>query len=119
LIINTILIISKFALNNDPFPLTKYSEIRGFEGNINDLKAGTFEYQFGVFTRNGDKQVEKLSNSDSIVLKIEWFSKNEYRLINQDINDTLNVKVTNNTPEYYECYLKHGEYAAFQKIIKK
>lgn len=49
-------------MGNDPFPLLKNSEIKGSEGDIEDIK---------------------------------------------------------NTPQYYECYLRFGEYADFQKIIKK
>lgn len=123
LIINTIMVISKFGMGNDPFPLPKYDEIKGFDGNLTDLKVGEFEYQFGLIKRYPDKQIEIYTNGDSAVFTIEWISNNEYRLIQQGenlgMNDTLDVRITNNTPEYYECYIRYGEYADFQTMTKK
>jgi hypothetical protein len=123
LTMSTALIVSKYRMNNDPFPLIKYSEIQGFDGSTKNLLNGKFESQFGIITRNGDKQVETYVNGDSSEFKIEWISNNEYRLVyqgdNLGMNDQLYVKITNNTPEYYECYIKVGEYADYQKITKK
>ena len=110
-------------MGNDPFPLLKYSEIKGFSGNTDDLRTGIFENQFGIITRNELTQIERYNNGDSSVFKIEWISNSEYRLINQGknlgMNDTLDVKITSNTVEYYDCYLRFGEYADFQQIRKK
>jgi hypothetical protein len=123
LIINSTLIFSKFGLDNDPFPLPYYSEIKGFEGNLDDVKIGMFETKYGPIRRYEGKQVEYYNTGDSVVLKIEWLSANEYRLINQGdgkaTGDTLDVRITNNTSKYYECFVKLGQYAAYQKVLKK
>lgn len=113
LMINSILIISKFGLDNDPFPLPYYSEIKGFEGDLDDVKTGMFETEYGPISRYEGKQVEYYDTGDSVVLKIEWLSANEYRLINQGERkaneDTLNVRITNNTSEYYISVAKSAD----------
>ncbi|MBB3697741.1 hypothetical protein KMW28_06090 [Flammeovirga yaeyamensis] len=123
LAMNTLLMFSKFVKGNDPFPLTKYSEIEGYAGNTDDLRAGLFENQLGMIIRDEQKQIERDYNGDSTIYKIEWISNNEYRLIhqgeNRGMNDTLDVKITSNTAEYYDCYLRFGEYADYQQIWKK
>jgi hypothetical protein len=122
LLINSLFLFSKYIVGKDPFPLDKYSEITGFSGNIEDLKVGEFETEFSTIKRDDNVQVEIYKNQDSSSFKVDWVSQNEYRLINQGrsngMNDTLLVKITNNTSEFYECYLKFGQYAQYMKISK-
>lgn len=123
LLVNTLLVVSKYAFNNDTFPLVKYSDIKVYDGNVEDLRTGTFESPFGLIERYEDKQVETYNRGYSNVLSIEWLSDYQYRLINhgdsRGMNDTLDVKITNNTLRYYECYVRFGEYAEYMKIEKK
>jgi len=111
-------------MKNDTFTLINYSSIKGYEGNTEDLKTGEFEYHFGTIKRYKNKQVETNENGDSIVFDLAWISKNEYVIINlgkqiYGMNDTLIIKITNNTPDYYECYKKYGKYAEYQMVIKR
>ena len=120
---NTMLFLSKYLTDNTPFPLQKYSDIKGYEGSTEDLREGEFEDPFGTIKRFDNKQLQVYSDRDSSEMHIKWISNNEYRLVrigeSHGMVDTLYIKVTNNTKEYYECYLKFGEYADYQKITKK
>jgi hypothetical protein len=123
LIMNTFLVVLKYGIGQDPFPLKKYDEIKGFEGSTEDLRIGKFENKYGVIERSDHTQVEKYKNGDTSVFTIEWISSNEYRLINQGenygMNDTLDIKIISNTTGHYDCYVRFGKYADFDQIIKK
>lgn len=122
LILNSILFISKIN-GIDPFPLIKWTEIKAYNGTTNDLYYGDFESRYGKIKRFKDRQVETHENGEITNFDLIWISKNEYRLINKGknlgMNDTIDVKITNNTKEYYECYLRFGEYAKYEIIKKK
>ncbi len=119
---NSLLFMSKYVLDLDPFPLVKYADLEGYAGDIEDLKTGTFESFSAEIRRYKDHQVEYTSPTDSTVLGLDWISPNEYLLVGPKgvyATDTLQVKITNNTPEFYECYVRSGEYATYFKLTKK
>jgi hypothetical protein len=122
LFFNTALLITKYGVGRDPFPLKKYSQIKGYQGDISDLKVGEFEYDMGKIKRSQSQQTEYYKNGETKRFKLIWLTKNEYRMVNQGesigMHKTLDVKITNNTPAYYECYTRFGEYAKYLKINK-
>ena len=121
-LVNSILLISKFGMGNDIFPLTKYNEIKGYNGDTSNLKTGNFHADFGTMSRTRNSQTQTDNYGETIELKITWISKNEYRLIfigdNTLMDNIMDVKITNNTPEFYDCYARHGIYAQYHRIYK-
>lgn len=125
LVINLTLLISKRVFNNDQiYPLVEYSSIKGTYENIEDIREGTF-YGEGVEVHRTKSQEIVLFNSkqDTIIYELEWISNNEYDITFDvenhwmDINSTR-VIITNNNPEFYEGYQKHGDYASYFKVYK-
>lgn len=122
-LVNTLLLVSKYLTDHDPFPLTKYDEVEGFKGNTDDIRTGEFEGDHGSFTRYEDKEISIDDNNDTLEYSVKWISSSEFQLVylgeNQGMQDTIYVRITNNTSDFYECYGKFGEYADYQKIWKK
>ncbi len=122
LLMCAILAFSKLVMDNDPFPLVEYNNVVGFEGNIDDLKTGSFSSDFSSIERHTDIQFETFESGETAEFEIKWISNNAYRLINhgdsKGMKDTLDILISNNTPDYYECYLRFGDYVDYQKIMK-
>jgi hypothetical protein len=124
LFFNTILVLSKAVLNKDPFPLIKYSSINGTQDNIDDIKVGTFRVKGGILTR--DDKTEKsisLRTNDTIITDLKWISANEYEVKSRKKNiwrldNTTRIIITSNKSDFYECYVKFGEYAKYYKFFK-
>jgi len=119
---NSVLLYSKYVLDNDQFKYIKYADAKEYNGNTDDLKIGTFSEEYVVIKRYNDHQIEIYPNKDSVAYGIVWISKNEYRLINKvhivGMPDTLDIKITNNTKEFYDCYARYGQYATPHRIKK-
>jgi len=119
---NSVLLYSKYVLDNDQFKFIKYTDVKGYDGNTDDLKIGTFSTEYVVIKRYKDHQIELYPNKDSVTYGIKWVSKNEYQLINNvhitGMPDTLDIKISNNTEEFYDCYARYGEYATPHHIKK-
>jgi len=122
----SLLVISKFVLNKNPFPLIPYASIKGTQEDITDIKEGTFAYTTKGYVIIRDSKTELLISEikkDTIITDLKWISKNEYEVTARCKNKWLKenstrVIITNNTPKYYECYTKYGEYAVYNKILK-
>ncbi len=123
LFINSLLVLSKGMFHNSAFPQIKYQDIKGTEFDSTDLKTGKFKSQFAHIERSVDKQIEiSLNKKDTTTYRLQWLSNNEYRLINmgqsRGMNDTLDVRITNNEKDLYDCWVRFGEYAQHQRIYK-
>lgn len=119
LFLNSLLVIQEYILGNEIFPLIKYSEIKGFTGDTDDLKTGEFETNFSSIERFDNIQYETYyENNNKVKYDIKWLSNTEYKLISEKNNQILDLKITNNTPSYYECYLKVGEFSEYRKVTK-
>ena len=76
-----------------------------------------------IIKRYKNKQTEAYPGMDSTEFDIEWIAKNEYRIISKKptigmSDDTLDVKITNNSEKFYDCYVRYGEYALYLNIEK-
>ncbi len=124
LLLNSIMVLSKAVLKREIFPLVKYADIEGTDADLSDLKTGKFQIEgYGRIERSGNRQREiTTNNKDTFLFDLTWISPNEYRLINIGKSgpegDTVYVRVSNNTPGYYECYRKYGDYGHHFKVEK-
>ena len=122
----SLLVISKFVLNKNPFPLIPYASIKGTQEDISDIKEGTFAYStegYEIIRNNNTELLISKIKKDTIITDLKWISKNEYEVTTRHKNKWLKenstrVIITNNTPKYYECYTKYGEYAVYNKMLK-
>lgn len=125
LFLSSILLIASKTLPEDktPFRLIRYSDINSCAFNTDDLRTGEFTINYATIQRYDSLQVENYGHNKIKEYKIKWLSNCEYRLIPIDKTDNLldiiDVKITNNYSDYYDCYVKIGEYAVYNKIKKK
>lgn len=122
--LNLLLVFSKFFLNHDPFPKVAFASITDKASNCNDVRIGNFKSRNRYIFRNDSVQTEiSLNLKDTFFYKVSWLNECEYRLINMgesgSMNDTLDVKITNQTPDYYEGFLRSGTYAIYTRVLKK
>jgi len=120
---NSLILFMKFVAKEEVFEHTKYADLPAYNGNTDDLRTGNFETSISKISRTKDIQIETSKNeTDKTVFAISWLSDQEYILVSKDLkgyrSDTITVKVTNNTEDFYECYVKYGEYASYYKIDK-
>ncbi|MDZ4668474.1 MAG: hypothetical protein SGJ00_11420 [bacterium] len=123
LVFNLLILFSQWALKNEPFPKSKYIEITDRASDCSDIRDGIFETNYRYMVRNGSVQTEYSKNyKDTFNFSVTWLSNWEYRLINvgkgNGMNDTLDIKITHNTPEYYEGFLRLGAYAKYYRVMK-
>lgn len=122
--ISTFLVVNKLGLGNELYPLIEYSSIQGAHTDLSDIKEGTFEMDDYIVTRDSKTEVMIIkSTNDTIVTDIKWISNNEYEATTRIKNNWLKenktrVKITSNSPDFYECYYKYGNYGAYVKINK-
>jgi hypothetical protein len=116
-----VLIYAKMVLLHDPFPKVKYDLITDKANDCSNIREGKFRGRYHFIERSKDHQTEyNFDYSDTIQYQLEWLSDYEYRLI--DLNptgsasDTIDMKVTNNTPTYYEGFIRVGEYAVYNRV---
>ena len=122
LLFNSSILISKYALN-DPFPLVEYSSIEGASSDISDIKVGTFTCEGCVIVRNSNTEIFISDANDTIIYDLIWISENEYEVTARVDNSwskdkSTRILITNNMPDYYECFAKYGKYADYNKIYK-
>ncbi|MCT4624769.1 MAG: hypothetical protein N4A46_14200 [Schleiferiaceae bacterium] len=106
-----------------PFKKQRYDELISESGSVKDLKTGTFYDDYGTFIRTENEQLNiPNSTQDTIRYNLSWNSSTEYVLDAQEEQpggmNKLVVKITENTEEYYVCWVKMGEYAQEYKIYK-
>ncbi|MCF8255241.1 MAG: hypothetical protein K9I36_07085 [Bacteroidia bacterium] len=123
LLMSAIVVFTKLVFNHNPFPKMKYSEIVIGTGNCEDIKLGNFKGRYRYITRLENEQIEYSFNyKDTFYYSLQWLSPCEYRLIAKEdygMNDTIDVKVTNNTENYYEGFVRFDQYAAYTRVEKK
>ncbi len=123
--ITSILIFSKFGLGKDMYPLIQYTSIEGTKKDLTDIKVGTFITDNYIIKRDNKTEFIIIKNTnDTLVSDIRWISNYEYEAISRTKNNWLKenktrIKITNNTPDFYECYIKYGDYGAYEKINNK
>jgi hypothetical protein len=120
---NTLILFSKFVLHHEAFPKVRYDSITDYATDCSDLKTGKFTYRNKHILRGDSVQTEYNTDyTDSTVYAVEWLQDFEYRLINlsgkSGMNDTLDVRITHNTPQYYEGFMRMGEYAQYYRVLK-
>ncbi len=120
LFINGSFTVSKFIFGNDPFPRQYYDELIATTQDLSAIKNGVFKMAHGKIIRKGDSHLVEYDNGDSVAFQVNWLDNGEHQLIHQypsnEGSDTLLVKVTAITDDYYECYYKLGELAGYDKI---
>ena len=125
LFLSSLLVFSKIGLHKDPFPLIPYASIKRTQHDISDIKIGTFTTKNYIIKRDRTKElvISKTSN-DTTICDLTWISGIEYvvksRINNKWLKDnSTRIVITNNQPDFYECYTKYGDYAVYGKIFKK
>ncbi|CAG5083765.1 hypothetical protein [Parvicella tangerina] len=108
---------------NNPFDAVDFQEIATYTGDTEDLKVGNFKTDNYYFERFEDYQIEyDPYDGTSLKHKIGWINSAEYYLVDslrQYGVDTLYVKITNNTADYYECYISADKKEAiYGKLYK-
>lgn len=123
LLVNGLLLYTKYVKKHDPFPHLSYAAITDKAADCSDLHTGWFKSRNRIINRGIDHQTEySLNYKDTFEYSITWLSDHEYRLINlsgeNNIDDTLDVKITNNIPAYYEGFTRLGDYAVYCRVEK-
>lgn len=121
--INLLMVFTKLAFKHEPFPKVKYSSITDYATDCSDLKTGKFSYRERHILRSESVQTEYNKDyTDSTVYAIEWLQDFEYRLVNLSgkggMHDTIDVRITHNTPQYYEGFMRMGMYAQYYRVLK-
>ncbi|MCG9880317.1 MAG: hypothetical protein MH472_06935 [Bacteroidia bacterium] len=124
LMLNLLLVSTKFFMNHEPFPKIVYAQIRDKANGCDSLRRGHFKSRNRYIFRKDSVQTEiSLNLKDTFLYRVTWLNDCEYRLINMGesgaMNDTLDVKITNQTPDYYEGFLRSGNYAIYTRVLKK
>lgn len=122
--LNLLLTVSKFFLHHEPFPKVDYASITDKASNCEEVHEGNFKSRNRYIFRNDSVQTEISFNlKDTFLYSVTWLNACEYRLINLGekgaMNDTIDVKITNQTPDYYEGFLRSGKYAIYTRVLKK
>ncbi|MDP3929458.1 MAG: hypothetical protein Q8R57_10585 [Bacteroidota bacterium] len=122
--LNLLFVISKLFLNHEPFPKIDYASITDKASNCEAIHNGNFKSRNRYIFRNDSVQTEiSLNLKDTFLCHVAWLNTCEYRLINAGkqgaMNDTIDVKITNQTPDYYEGFLRSGKYAIYTRVLKK
>jgi hypothetical protein len=123
LVFNLLILFSQWALKNEPFPKSRYVDIVELATDCSDIRDGVFETSYRFMWRKDSVQTEYSRNyKDTFNFSVTWLSGSEYRLINlgksTGMNDTIDIKVTHNTSEYYEGFLRMGEFAKYYRVMK-
>ncbi|WP_430817145.1 hypothetical protein [Carboxylicivirga sp. RSCT41] len=122
--ITSSLVVNKFVFNKELFPLIEYSSIKGTDADLSDIREGTFMMDNYIVTRDNMTETTIIkSTNDTITSDLKWISNNEYEVTSRTKNNWLienktRVKITNNTPDFYECYYKYGHYGVLVTINK-
>jgi hypothetical protein len=123
--ITSFLVVNKFVFDKELYPLIEYSSIEGTDTDLSDIKEGTFEMDNYIVSRDSTTEVVIIkSSNDTIITDLKWISNNEYEVSTRIEDNWLKenktrVKITSNSPDYYECYYKYGNYGAYVKVSKK
>lgn len=128
LVFNILIFVTEKRSGSKTFKLQQYNDLEAFRGNTDDLKNGQFKIQSGKYIMRHDSlQYEfDLKDTDTTKFKIKWISDSEYSIERLDKNyngmqtNISTVKIISNTPDYYECYVKFGDYTDSRpiKILK-
>lgn len=121
-----VIVLFQFGIATDPnnqFDAVDFQEVATYTGDTDDLRIGTFESGDYYFKRFEDYQIEyRPHDGSSSKYEIGWINSAEYYLVDplrQYGVDTLYVKITNNTADYYECYISADKKeAVYGKLYK-